>query len=72
MTARLHRLLAGGALAAGAVTLGFAAGGVAAVDDELAAAVAPTPAPVVRDAMIEYRPYDCPARPEPVRLGREL
>lgn len=71
MTARLHRLLAGGALAAGAVTLGFAAGGVAAVDDDLAAAAQPTPTPTVRDALVEYRPYDCPPR-EPVRLGREL
>lgn len=58
MTASLHRLLAGSALAAGAVTLGLAAGGVAGMDEELAAATRP---PAVEDHLVEYRP-DCPAR----------
>jgi len=72
MTSALHRLLGAGALAAGAVTLGFAAGGVAAVDDDLVAAT--RPAPPVRDALVEYRPVTRPECSErlPLRLGREL
>lgn len=63
-----HRLFAGGALAAGAVTLGLATSGVAGVDEDLAAAT--RPAPQVQERLVAYD--DCPRLRPSAPLGQEL